>query len=286
MPEEFGPSRSGGVKKKQQKKRMLWFAAAFVVFASISLPKAPAEAVPAETKPVETQPVQIQQAPTEPTAVPTQAPEKETLPPVETYPLGSGIIEITVFNESVDPENDWSNKILYQGSFQEADFTELQLPEPEPQEGYRFMCFVLCSGKDSDGQLHYYRIGDTVTVADAALVAPDGDGVRHVEIHAAWQSAQEGDPWMLLTLDGNGGEPTEQYDPTGPMVSGGTIYLCAFPEPQRSGYQFAGWYWDAECTGEPVEWLQATTFFETDPEGWIDWRAKRPITLYARWIPE
>ena len=178
-----------------------------------------------------------------------------------------------------------NSKILYQDSFQEADFTELPLPQPEPQEGFSFMCFVLKASKDSSGRIHYYRLQDNLSREDVTLVAPGEDGIRHVEIYAAWQTADSDDPWMRLILDGNGGTPTAEYDATGPLASGGSVFLCAYPVPERPGYQFAGWYEDPECSGDPVETISPLVFFAAGENG-IDWSSSVPVTLYARWIPE
>lgn len=275
---------AAGQKRRWLKKKVLYLAVAFLSVANLTLlkpgsvetpPVETQEAPPAETQPMETQPTESVQVLAEP---------QETLTPPPTYPLGDGIFDITVYNETFDLETG-NSRVLYRGSFPEADFTELRLPEPEPVEGFGFVCFVMYGGRDGNGQVHYYRLQDTVTAEDITLVAPEEDGVRYVEIYAAWQLVEDREPWMPLTLDGNGGTPTVQYDATGPMASGGRTFLCAYPVPERPGYQFAGWYEDPDCSGDPVEVLGALAFFQAGEDG-IDWSASIPITLYARWLPD
>ncbi|MDD5863323.1 MAG: InlB B-repeat-containing protein [Firmicutes bacterium] len=257
--------------------------AAFLVVAVLALPTAQQEAPPVETTPPTTQPPETEPPETEPTTAPTQATTlpPETLPVLETYPLGDGTIEVTVYNGSFDMAAG-GDRVLFQGSFPEAEFTGMPMPEPEPQEGFQFLGFVLSGGEDID-----YTVQGELTPQDAQRVAPGADGVRTLRLYGTWEKADGGEPWMPLTLDANGGNPTVSVDATGPLYSGTTVYLAAYPEPERMGYRFAGWYREPECTGEPVKRLQATEFFTRDAEGKIDWSVPSPgITLYARWIPE
>lgn len=91
---------------------------------------------------------------------------------------------------------------------------------------------------------------------------------------------------MPLTLDpGNGTSPVT-IDTTGPLYSGATVYLCAFPRPERAGFLFAGWYRDEAGTDGPVESIPAEEFFGRDEAGSILWNVHPGITLYAHWIPE
>lgn len=289
--EFFGPEAPGvcqtGPGKRRRKRKALWLAAAFLVVAGMTFLQEPAVEPPAVTLPAETLPAETLPAETVPTEVPTQAPTEppETLPDPVVYPLGNGILEITVYNGSFDMENG-AERILYQGSIPEAEFTGLALPEPELQEGFSFLGFVLSGGRDSEGMDHFYRLQDVLTPEDTALAVPGEDGVRQVKIYAAWQAVGDEEKWLPLTLDGNGSGSTVSVDANGPLWSGGSVYLCAYPEPERDGYRFAGWYWDSECVQGPVESLSAVQFFEKNQEGEIDWSAAREITLYARWIPE
>lgn len=264
---------------RRRKRRAIWMTAAFLVTAALALPRAQKEAVPEQTLPPATQPPAPQPQETVPTVVPTQPPE--TLPIPEVYPLGNGTIEVTVHNGSIDMA-DFSERVLFRGSFPEAEFTGVPLPDPEPEEGYVFLGFVLSAGADAD-----YTVQGVLTPQDAQLVAPGADGVRTLNVYGAWRAEDGGEPWMPLTLDANGGTPTVSFDAAGPLMSGSTVYLCAYPEPERPGYRFAGWYREPECTGEPMKRLQATEFFTKDTQGNIDWRIPSAgIALYARWIPE
>lgn len=38
------------------------------------------------------------------------------------------------------------------------------------------------------------------------------------------------------------GQPSQMYNALTPKYSGGTVYLCGYPTPEREGYHFAGWY--------------------------------------------
>lgn len=285
VPNQEAADDSG--RQRRLKRKMLWLTAACIVALGIVLPNALPEKTPGSQTPPQTiettspttEPTQISE-PTVPDTEPT-----ETLPTAPTFPLGSGTLEVTVYNSTVDPDNNWTDRILLQERFPEAEFTELALPQAELEDGFEFLGFVLCGGNRAEGQLHDYLLQGVLTSEEAMLVAPDADGVRHIDIHAAWLSTRGGEPWMPLTLDANGGEPTMKYDATSPLASGGCVFLCAYPRPERTGYHFAGWYWTPDCSGEAVEELEASAFFREGENG-IDWRTSFPVTLYARWIPE
>lgn len=268
--------------KSRRLLRKMCLAAAFVVTVA-ALPDPAPVPMPAETVP----PVTV---PSEPTPVPTEAetlpPETEPVPIV--YPLTEGTVAVTVYNDTIhfdEATSTFSLQVLYQGTFPAADFTGVPLPDPEPEEGFTFLGYVLYGGDPAGGQPRYYPLQDAFTPEDAALVAPDPEGVRSAQIHAQWHYTGDGQQWMNLTLDANGGAPTVEFDPTTPMASGGSVFLCVYPEPERPGFRFAGWYREPECTGKPVEVLPAADFFapgESEP----NWRSPVPITLYARWLPE
>ena len=279
-PVEFPRSAdSGAGERKRPKKRLFFMAAAFLTVAAIALPALASE--PAPTPIPEPTPTPVASLPPEPTPtpVPPSPTPSEELPEPETYPLGDGTLEILVYSGVPDPENDWNEGLLYQGSFPEDEFTELALPEPEPQEGFVFLGYAL------SGTGRHRMPGESLTVEDAELIAPREDGVRRVVLNGAWSAEMSEEPWMPLTLDANGGSPTVDYDATGPLYSAGTVYTCAYPVPERPGYRFAGWYMDPECTGEPVETIPAHDFFEADGEQ-VHWDRQIPITLYARWNTE
>lgn len=277
------PSQDSG-RRQRMGWRQLWLVAACAVALGVTL-TGTSPSPPADPTPPETQPTEITTPASDPpeTTVPETVPPA-TLPSAPVFPLDSGSMEITVYNGTLDPENNWGARVLYQGSFSEAEFSGLALPDPEPPEGFTFLGFVLYGGDSAQGLRSYHLLQNTLSPQDAALVAPDADGVRRLEIHAVWHYTGTDDPWMHLTLDANGGEPTAEYDPTTPLASGGSVLLCAYPTPERAGYRFAGWYWEPDCSGEPVEIIPATSFFAPTDNGW-DWKAHIPITLYAGWIP-
>ena len=268
-------------KKWRLRKKMLYLVAAFTVTATIALPKVVRTVKPPQDEPTPTQtqpvPTETQPVPTQTEPAPTEPPE--TQPTVATYPLGDGSLEITVYNSSPNPDDNWNDHVLYQATVPEAEFSELALPAYIPHENYNFLGFVL------NGSGNYYLLTDTLRTEDVQLVEPDENGVRHVNIHAAWEFDGGGDPWIPLILDPNDGDPAEEYDATSPLASGGTVWPCAFPVPVRDGYVFAGWYATPECTGEPVQRIPAHDFFP-ETENDRDWRNPIPLTLYARWLPE
>ena len=60
-----------------------------------------------------------------------------------------------------------------------------------------------------------------------------------------------------------------------PLESGGSVYLCAHPEPVRAGYRFTGWL---NASGAEVDTLSAADFFVRSADGQTDWQAP-PVTL-------
>ena len=165
--------------------------------------------------------------------------------------------------------------VLLDSTFPEGTFADQILPQPEARPGFEFLGYVLAPRSQP-----YRLYGDTFPEADAYLVE-EQDGVRHITLRAAWRRT-EGEAFLPLHLDANGGSPSADYDAAGPNLSGTNVFLCAFPEPPRAGYRFDGWY---TAAGERVEWLSAADFYgETD--GQTDWTNQIPVTLYAHWIPE
>lgn len=68
-----------------------------------------------------------------------------------------------------------------------------------------------------------------------------------------------------------------------PLASGGSVYLCAYPEPVRAGYRFTGWL---DASGAEVDTLSAADFFARSADGQTDWQAPFPVTLTAQWEQE
>ncbi len=200
-------------------------------------------------------------------------------PPVqeETYPL-TGTLYCTAYNDTFGPDGQplllWDDMAVPVSALADAP---LALPQPRQPElaGAVFLGWV---GRydTADGKV-YRLMSDPLTAADAAAIRPDEGGDRHLVLRAAWRGdGTSSRPWQL-TLDD--GEAAVAYDAAVPMYSGGLVYLCAYPVPERAGQRFAGW---CDADGVPVETLPASAFFG-EQNGETDWSAPRAVTLYARW---
>lgn len=207
------------------------------------------------------------------------APVTPDTPPVqeETYPL-TGTLYCTAYNDTFGPDGQplllWDDMAVPVSALADAP---LALPQPRQPElaGAVFLGWV---GRydTADGKV-YRLMSDPLTAADAAAIRPDEGGDRHLVLRAAWRGdGTSSRPWQL-TLDD--GEAAVAYDAAVPMYSGGLVYLCAYPVPERAGQRFAGW---CDADGVPVETLPASAFFG-EQNGETDWSAPRAVTLYARW---
>ncbi|MGN0504974.1 MAG: InlB B-repeat-containing protein [Lachnospiraceae bacterium] len=206
---------------------------------------------------------------------------KQTQLPV--YPVEDGTSYYVVYNDTCDPDNGWSNRILDSGFLFESQLLQginYELPEYEPAEGYVFLGWVLFYGDGNMGMA-----GDALTASNICYIKPE-NGSRSIEVHAAWRHDGIGKWASLLTLDANGGiiesGSTVTYDASGPMASGSNVYLCAYPVPVRKGYTFAGWYTEPDCSGKPIKMLSGLDFYQKNGDGY-DWSTMNPITLYAGW---
>lgn len=207
------------------------------------------------------------------------APAAPDTPPAqqEAYPL-AGTLYCTAYNDTFGPDGQplllWDDMAVPVSALTDAP---LALPQPRQPElaGAVFLGWV---GRydTADGKV-YRLMSDPLTAADAAAIRPDEGGDRHLVLRAAWRGdGTSSRPWQL-TLDD--GEAAVEYDAAVPMYSGGLVYLCAYPVPERAGQRFAGW---CDADGVPVETLPASAFFG-EKNGETDWLAPRAVTLYARW---
>lgn len=207
------------------------------------------------------------------------APVTPDTPPVqeETYPL-TGTLYCTAYNDTFGPDGQplllWDSLTVELSRLADAP---LALPQPQQPEsaGAVFLGWV---GRydTADGKV-YRLMSDPLTAEAAAAIRPDEGGDRHLVLRAAWRGdGTSSRPWQL-TLDD--GEAAVAYDAAVPMYSGGLVYLCAYPVPERAGQRFAGW---CDADGVPVETLPASAFFQ-EKNGGTDWSAPRAVTLYARW---
>lgn len=227
-----------------------------------------------------------------------------------------GTVHILVYNDSFDEKHFQQsglgeyNLLLAEETFAESYFTEggsYTLPSYEKaqeENGYEFLGWAAYyKKKKADGGPKLVLLPDTLTEENLLCFAP-ADGVREVEIHAAWRTAESGDGTQTgsnmtntLILQAQGGliegEESITYNAATPLASAGAVYLCAYPVPVREGYTFTGWFETPEAgekdgTGteafQSVERLNATAFYEKD-EGAAepDWSAPKSIVLYAGW---
>ena len=232
------------------------------------------------------------------------------------YPLADGTVHILIYNDSFDEKHFLQsglgeyNLLLAEETFAESYFTEggsYTLPsydKTQEENGYEFLGWAAYyKKKKADGGPKLVLLPDTLTEEDLLCFAP-ADGVRKVEIHAAWRTAESGDGTQTgsnmtntLILQAQGGliegEESITYNAVTPLASAGAVYLCAYPVPVREGYTFTGWFETPEAgeengTGaeafQSVERLYATAFYEKD-EGAAepDWSAPKSIVLYAGW---
>lgn len=227
-----------------------------------------------------------------------------------------GTVHILVYNDSFDEKHFQQsglgeyNLLLAEETFAESYFTEggsYTLPSYEKaqeENGYEFLGWAAYyKKKKADGGPKLVLLPDTLTEENLLCFAP-ADGVREVEIHAAWRMAGNGDGTQTgsnmtntLILQAQGGliegEESITYNAATPLASAGAVYLCAYPVPVREGYTFTGWFetpgaGEEKGTGaeaaQSVERLYATAFYEKD-EGAAepDWSAPKSIVLYAGW---
>lgn len=256
LPDEFGqgsgkPSESA---KPRKSKRMIKLIAAVAVFSFILVStlvggdvKAPDDDVP-------------------------------TNPPL---PL-DGTVYYSVYNDSFDANYD--NLLLDSGSISVSRLKageSLGMPSPVPVDNYEFVGWVVCGGGKAA------KLSSEVLDIDAVSgFTPNGDGDLKLSIHALWRNLDTSNTISVLTLDANGGTIDSASSVTlgaaGPMLSGSIVYLCAYPEPERSGYAFTGWYRDPDCGGEPLSFLSPQEFFAKQ-NGETDWTKSVTVTLYAGW---
>ena len=107
-----------------------------------------------------------------------------------------------------------------------------------------------------------------------------------MDIHAVWNSQDPAAWQMIMVLDANGGtiagQPSQTYNALTPKYSGGTVYLCGYPTPEREGYHFAGWYLTTDEGDMRVETLPASRFF-AQKGGETDYNTPLELHLMAGW---
>lgn len=258
-------------------------------------------------------------APTEtpaPTPVPTAEPTPAPTPEPPAYPLGDGVIALTVYNNTFDfSDIDWDNftpgeefRVLLREEIPEAEFVDLTLPAGEPDEtddfwDYSFAGHVLDFNNEFDAGFDPQRRTEgfvlplpdgVLTRGDVERIPPTADGTRYVNVHVLWRRnvPETGieDPELALLLDdGMGGKTL--WDAGTPFASEGYTYLAAFPAPERAGWRFTGWY---DADGNRVDFLTYYDFYEnkrweeSENGGYwdADWDKPVTVTLTAGWEKE
>lgn len=214
-------------------------------------------------------------------AAPDTVPDAGGAPAVYEEYAAVGTLHYTVYNDTFDVGGE--PLILAQGTVDVSALADapLSLPQPEmPAYGsYQFLGWV--ARYDTSAGKLWTRADDPLTAAFAARIKPGDDGSRTLVLRAAWRRTEEDRyPWTLRLDDGTA---VTEYDAAVPLASGGSVYLCAYPEPVRTGYRFTGWL---DASGTEVDTLPAAAFFARTADGQTDWQAPLPVTLTAAWEKE
>ena len=170
--------------------------------------------------------------------------------------------------------------VLLDADLDPGTVSELSIPQPEPQPGYRFLGYALVHRDRTENWISR-TVLDSLDLPSLQSCKPDENGIIQITLWGTWIADGGERSFLPLTLDANGGEGTRTYDAASPRLSGTNVYLSPFPVPARPGWRFTGWYREP-TGGEPVLTLQASDFYDSI-DGQTDWRSQRPITLYAHW---
>lgn len=207
------------------------------------------------------------------------------------YPLEGGILYYKIYNEThlANPTADAWERILEEGEISIEQLLAgevITLPQPETPEGFAFLGWAAHFSGDKDTYPKWSLLTERFTAEDALRIQPDEEGNRSVDIHAVW-SSQDPAAWqMIMVLDANGGtmegQPSQMYNALTPKYSGGTVYLCGYPTPEREGYHFAGWYLTTDEGDIRVETLPASRFF-AQKGGEPDYNVPLELHLMAGW---
>ncbi len=311
-PPEFGASgesRPAEKKKKRRRMRRILAIPAAAVFGFLCLYAGGVVSLPERTRPAANASVQEQQPEDSPSGQPDEQPsqpdeEPSSVPPEEqkpTYPIADRDLVITVFSGTLSA--DYTHlEVVLTTRVNEAEFTSLDLPEPETIDAFSFYGYVihmghLDPGLRSEGEPEgaaplIIPVGNTLTRAHVEQVPVASDGVRYVDITANWISdtdpeSPEAD-WTFILDYGDGHR--KKLDGQNPMYSEGFLYVCAYPDlDSHPGYTFEGWY---NAAGERVDALQSYFSFyepvEYDANGYVfDVDVEKPlqVVLTARWRP-
>ena len=244
----------------------------------------------------------------------TQPPEESTLPPEEStqppeestaapeteptaaYPLADREMQITVYSGTLNDA--FEPVILLQERVNELSFADKSLEPPEDIDDFSFYGYVIHAGNPvlrPEGEppgtpQMILPIDLTLTRAAVEQTPVASDGVRYVDIYANWISdTMPENSYQTFVLDDGMGHEKE-FDASSPMYSEGFLYIEAYPETEREGLVFDGYY---NQDGERVYALQSfMDFFEPsvydDNGNVLDVDTNRPldnIVLKAHWRP-
>lgn len=309
LPDEYlqngGRPEHNNPKKKSKLKKMLYmFMAYVVIIMAVNASDIPSRIDAAVTPPGNTDVVSdsdtiktgTDNSGSDSTATPTDDTSTTSTP---SYPLEGGVLQYTVYNETetynfgqADPITE---TILDKGEIPVEQFLsgyEYIIPDYEQpvfvgvQYDFVFLGWAAKYDNGTNSYPRFHLMNQKITADDVMQIKPDSDGIRKIEIHAAWRTGTSNGTPNIMVLDANGGtvdgSATVQYDTVTPKFSGGIIYLCAYPVPVREGYRFTGWYNNADSEGKPVENLLSMNFYETG-NGDRNWSSPNIITLYAGW---
>lgn len=207
------------------------------------------------------------------------------------YPLGGGILYYKIYNEThlANPTADAWERILEEGEISIEQLLAgevITLPQPEIPDGFEFLGWATHFSGEKETYPKWSLLTESVTAEDALRIKPDEDGNRSLDIHAVWRT-RDPEAWqIMMVLDANGGtiegQPSQIYNTLTPKYSGGTVYLCGYPVPEREGYHFAGWYLTTDEGDILVETLPASRFF-AQKDGEPDYSQPIELHLVAEW---
>ena len=266
--EEFPPDEKHYPESPPRKhsKRLI---AAFLVLLGLfaaGRDNAPPSAAPLTSVPTETETILS----TEPGHA--AEPATEAIAPPAFYPIHLRVYGGYLVNDG--------EAVLLDADLDPGTVSELSIPQPEPQPGYRFLGYALVHRDRTENWISR-TVLDSLDLPSLQSCKPDENGIIQITLWGTWIADGGERSFLPLTLDANGGEGTRTYDAASPRLSGTNVYLSPFPVPARPGWRFTGWYREP-TGGEPVLTLQASDFYDSI-DGQTDWRSQRPITLYAHW---
>lgn len=268
-PEEEFPPDEKHYPESPPRKHSKRLIAAFLVLLGLfaaGRDNAPPSTAPSASTPTETEAILS----TEP--VHCAEPATEATAPPALYPIHLRVYGGYLVNDG--------EAVLLDANLDPGTVSELSIPQPEPQPGYRFLGYGLVHRDRTENWISR-TVSESLDLPSLQGCKPDENGIIQVTLWGTWIADGGERSFLPLTLDANGGEGTRTYDAASPRLSGTNVYLSPFPVPARPGWRFTGWYREP-TGGEPVLTLQAPDFYDSI-DGQTDWRSQKPITLYAHW---